>query len=114
MLDITDLLDTGKGNAIPYEVLMRRLGIRTRRGLYRAIEQARKRGAVILPDGHGGYYLPDVQKEQAEIRTFNKRIRKLGVNTLATAKASRAIEKKSAEAGKDQRTTEQISFFDGK
>lgn len=109
-MDVTDLLDTGKENAIPYEVLMKRLGINTRRGLYKAIAQARKRGAVILPDGNGGYYLPDVNNEMSEIRAFNKRIHRLGVNTLSAAKASNKAEK-SANPEEDQRTADQISFI---
>jgi hypothetical protein len=109
-LNVEDLLDVGKENAISYPVLMRRLGIRHRRGLYKAIAEARRRDVPILSDGKGGYYIADVKNELGEIRAFNKRMKHLGVHVLAAAKGTREIEKKAARPEEDQRQGKQMKF----
>lgn len=111
-MNVEDLLDVGKENAIPYPVLMRRLGFNTRRGLYKAIAEARRREVPILSDGKGGYYIADVENELGEIRAFNKRMKHLGVNVLAAAKGTREIEKKAANPEEEKRAKKQISMRD--
>lgn len=64
---IQELLSHGRENAISTSILCALTGLSERR-LRGKIMEERKRGAIILyaPGGHGGYFLPSTDQEQAK------------------------------------------------
>lgn len=91
MHNIAELLQHGAENAISADALCS-LANTTPRGLRRCIAIERAAGAEILykPGGHGGYFLPSLDPEQAQrerIAFYNV----MKARTICTFKALRPV-----------------------
>ena len=75
---ITEFLKTGKDNAVPSKVLVKKVGCGSVRDLRALVAQERQQGAVILSTSRngGGYYLPaDAEEVREFVRTLDARAR---------------------------------------
>lgn len=99
MTRVTDLLKVGRASAVSAESLMQALNI-DRRALYREIRLERLRGAAIVPDYKGGYYLPDMEtaEGQQDYEVWRRRMQAIGRGTFAVTK-ERGNGEKEQECG---------------
>lgn len=91
MIEISRYLKHGQENAIPAATLCG-IANTTPRGLRRSIAAERAAGAEILytPGGHGGYFLPSLDPEQAQrerLAFYNV----MKARTICTYKALRPV-----------------------
>lgn len=83
---ISNLLPTGKKNAVSTNALLNITGFHTARELQKAITKERMNGAIICSSTTGGYYLP---ADQEEIREFCNTLEKRAKNTLFILKSAK-------------------------
>lgn len=90
-MKIADFLQHGAANALPAATLCALAGT-TPRGLRRHIAAERAAGAEILyqPGGHGGYFLPSLDAEQAQ-RERLAFYRVMKARAICTFKALRPV-----------------------
>ncbi|MDD5956809.1 MAG: hypothetical protein PUC40_07505 [Lachnospiraceae bacterium] len=105
---IDEVLRVGKENAIDWQTLAAMIGVKDRRTLYKTIETERKAGVLILSDGKGGYYIPDIKndKDIAEIEHFIKKFSAMAKNIFGDLKGARQA-LKAAEAEQALKSMEQ-------
>lgn len=87
-MDYTEILPTGKENAVTTKELVKRLCFSSVRQLQADIARARVEGQIICSkqtEG-GGYYLP---KDQAELREFLNSMEGRAANIYMAIKAAR-------------------------
>ena len=80
---ISDLLSTGRENALPLRHLETITG-RDGRSIRVEIERERRNGALILSDCRKGYFLA---ADEAEAQTFTRSMRKRAGEIIKTARA---------------------------
>ena len=84
--DYSQILRTGKENAIPSQELAQMLGFSDTRALRADIAKSRQEGQVIISSTSGGYYLPANLKEVADfVRSLEARAK----NTFAAIQSAR-------------------------
>lgn len=89
---IENLLRVGRENAIGWQRLVDMMELKSRRELYRVIAEARSRGAIILSNQQGGYYLPDTTTDEgrSEMAHFVARFSGMAKSVMMAQKSARA------------------------
>lgn len=89
---VSDVLNVGRDRATSAAVLQSVLNLRSRRELYKMIQDERANGAIILVNYEkGGYFLPDLTNldEKEEIEHFIYRTEKMARQTAQAAESAK-------------------------
>ena len=101
-MQVQELLRIGKDNSVSRAYLKKVLNIDDRT-LFAQVARERVEGAVILTDGHGGYYIPDpaTAEGQAQIRKFEIRMYSMARNTIAATNGAWKADKQHQEGSNE-------------